>query len=188
LTSAQRLIYTTDPEPFARGLDYLYGVRSLALEPELVGLVHDPQARVPICTWIGTHIEGINQKLEALLQLCHNCCLPEEQPDLQIFAAPLTAAFGVDALCNLDSQPKTIIVDVGRVVPKHWLLLVAHEYAHARVGVPGHHPQFVQSLTHLCLGLGIIPQIIPANIPENNWRSFPPCLRTADPLAFWRGD
>jgi hypothetical protein len=187
LTVSQPLIYTSNLDPFARGLDYLYGVRRLAFEPEIVGLVHDLAQRTEVCIWIDQHIESINRHLQSLLQLCHACLLSSEQPDVQILAAPLSQSFGVDALCNLLSQPKTIIVDVGRVTPSHWLSLVVHEYAHAHTGTPGHHPAFAQSLTHLCLGLGIaLPVWQPGQ--EEQLRSFPPCLPTRDPLAFWRGE
>jgi hypothetical protein len=187
LTVSQPLICTSNPDPFARGLDYLYGVRRLAIDPDIVDLVHSPQLRQPICVWIDQHIQQINSQLQSLLQLCHSCFHPNQQPDLQILAAPLSQAYGVDALCNLHSQPQTILVDVGRVIPSHWLLLVVHEYAHAHAGTPGHHAAFAQSLSHLCLGLGItLPIWQPGQ--EEQLRSFPPCLPTRDPLAFWRGD
>jgi hypothetical protein len=54
----------------------------------------------------------------------------------QIFAAPLAQAFGLDALCNLQTDPISILIDVGRVMPEDWLLVVAHEYAHAHAGTP----------------------------------------------------
>jgi hypothetical protein len=181
------LICTASTDPFARGLDYLYGVRCLAPDPEMIGIVYDLQLRTAICTWIGQQIESINRQLQVYLQLCHACFDPREQPRVQILAAPLIQSFGVDAVCNVFTQPKTIIVDVGRVIPQHWLALVAHEYAHAQAGSPGHHTQFSQSLRHLCLGLGIALPAYPSD-QEERWQSFPPCLPTLDPLAFWRGN
>lgn len=180
------LICTSSADPFARGLDYLYGVRCLAPDPDMIGIVYDLQLRTTICTWIGQQIESINRQLQICLHLCHACFDSREQPSLQIVAAPLMQSFGVDAVCNLFTQPKTIIVDVGRVIPQHWLSLVAHEYAHAHAGSPGHHPQFAQSLRHLCLGLGIVLPAYTTN-QEERWQSFPPCLPTPDPLAFWQG-
>ncbi|HEY9646338.1 MAG TPA: hypothetical protein V6C88_08225 [Chroococcidiopsis sp.] len=184
---ADALILTTNPDPFTRGLDYLYGVRSLALEPEMVDLVYDLEARIPICTWIGHHIEAVNRQLRVYLQLCHDCFHPWEQPEIQVFAAPLAQSFGIDALCNVQTQPLTMLIDVGRVEPQDWLLLVAHEYAHAHAGRPGHHRQFAQSLAHLCLGLAIAP---PPDQPgmEENLRFYPSCAATQNPLAFWRGE
>jgi len=180
------LIITTSRDPFTRGLDYLYGVRSLALEPEMVDQVHDMAHRDRICTWISEHIEAVNAQLNVCLQACHTCFHPWEQPSVQIFAAPLAQAFGLDALCNLQTNPISILIDVGRVTPEDWLLVVAHEYAHAHAGTPGHHPQFARSLAHLCLGLAIgLPPCQPGR--EDSLRFYPSYLPTKDPLAFWQG-
>lgn len=170
-----------------RGLDYLYGVRSLALTPEMVDSVHDLENRIPLCTWIGNHIHAVNAQLDRHLQDCHACFHPPDRQDIQIFAAPLAESFGLDGLCNLRTRPITILIDVGRVAPADWLLLVAHEYAHVQAGLPGHHSQFARSLTHLCLGLDLVP---PAYQPgqEESLRFYPPCPATSDPLAFWRGE
>ncbi|WP_245940158.1 hypothetical protein [Stenomitos frigidus] len=174
---------TTSTDPFTRGLDYLYGVRSLALVPDMVDVVHDMEQRRPICVWVGHHIEAVNSALNECLLACHACFHPWEQPAIQIFAAPLAQSFGLDGLCNLKTKPMTILIDVGRLAPKDWLLLVSHEYAHAHAGSPGHHDAFARSLTHLCLGLGIVPPPDQAaNLP-----SYPDYRSTKDPLAFWRG-
>jgi hypothetical protein len=186
-TLMNSLIITTSLDPFVRGLDYLYGVRSLALEPEMVDRIYDLEQRTPICTWISDHIETVNLHLNACLQACHDCFHPWEQPAIQIFAAPLSQAFGLAALCNFQTHPISILIDVGRVIPQDWLLIVAHEYAHAHAGSPGHHQQFAQSLAHLCLGLGIAP---PPDQPghEERLRFHPDCHPTPDPLMFWRGE
>ena len=130
-------------------------MRSLALDPDMVSLVYDLTHRIPACTWIGQHIEAINLQLNIHLQACHECFHPWERPVVQIFAAPLDQSFGLDALCNFQTQPLTILIDVGRVAPEDWLFLVVHEYAHAQAGYPGHHQPFADSLAHVCLGLGI---------------------------------
>ena len=181
------LIVTTSADPFTRGLDYLYGVRSLALEPEMVDLVYDLDHRIPICTWISQNIEAVNTQLNAYLQACHDCFHPWEQRPVQIFAAPLAQSFGIDGLCNLQTHPITLLIDVGRVVPADWVLLVIHEYAHVHAGSPGHHQQFARSLAHLCLGLGIAT---PCWYPgmEDSLRSYPNCCPTQDPLEFWQGE
>lgn len=181
------LIITTSNDPFARGLDYLYAVRSLALDPDMIDQVYDLEQRVPICTWIGTHIEAINAQLVAHLQACHACFHAWEQPAVQVLAAPLASACGLDAFCNLQTHPISILVDVGRMLPQNWLYVVAHEYAHAHAGVPGHHQQFAQSLAHLCLGLGIV---LPPYRPdmEDDLRFYPYYQPTSDPIAFWRGE
>lgn len=181
------LLVSTSADPAARGLDYLYGVRSLAQEPDLIDLVYDLQARAPICTWIGQHIDEVNAALRVYLTACHNCFHPWQQKPIQIWAAPLSQAFGIDGFCNLQTAPITILVDVGRVVPQDWLRLVLHEYAHASTGVPGHHQQFADVLSHLCLGLGIEP---PHNHSSKQLQlhSYPYCRPTQDPRAFWRGE
>ncbi|AKG22187.1 hypothetical protein [Calothrix sp. 336/3] len=181
-----KLIVTTSTDPFARGLDYLYGVRSLALNAEMIDVVEDIDKRIPLCIWIGEHIDGVNQQLEKYLQACHSCFHPWEQPAIEIFAAPLAQSLGIDALCNLQTNPITILIDVGRVVPEDWLLLVVHEYAHAHAGYPGHHEQFARSLAHLCLGLGIPPLTWQPD-RESNLRFYPDCRATENPLAFWYG-
>ncbi len=106
---------------------------------------------------------------------------------MQIFAAPLAESFGIDGLCNLQTQPVTLLIDVGRVIPEDWLALVAHEYAHAHAGSPGHHQEFANILTHLCLGLGLGPLAVWQSAMETNLKSYPNCHPTSDPLAFWRG-
>jgi hypothetical protein len=179
------LSITTSPDPFTRGLNYLYSVRSLALQPDMVNLVYDLDNRIPICTWIGEHIEALNAQLNFHLQACHACFHTWEQPSIQILAAPLAQSFGVDALCNFQTSPITILIDPGRVVPENWLLLVMHEYAHAHAGSPGHHSHFAQSLTHLCLGLEIPP---PQSAAEERLRFYPDCVPTQNPLAFWWGE
>jgi len=182
-----RFIITTSLDPFTRGLDYLYGVRSLALAPEMVDVVDHLDDRIPICTWIGDHIDGVNAQINSYLQRCHDCFHPWEQRPVQIFAAPLVQAFGMDGLCNLQTDPVTILIDVGRVVPDDWLRLVAHEYAHAHTGSPGHRVEFERSLTHLCLGLAIPPP--PDQSDAKDWlRFYPDCVPTQNPLAFWRGE
>lgn len=152
----------------------------------MVELVYDRGDRVAVCTWIGQHIEAVNAQLAAHLQACNDCVHPEEQPTLQIFAAPLASSFQVAALCNFQTSPLTLLIDVGQVVTEDWLWLVVHEYAHAHAGSPGHHTAYGRSLTHLCLGLGIPPPPDPKH--EATLRIYPPCRGTADPLAFWRGE
>lgn len=181
------LIITTSLDPFTRGLDYLYGVRSLALAPEMIDRVDDLEHRTHICAWISEHIEAVNAQLNACLQACHDCVHPWEQPVIQIFAAPLAQSFGLDAFCNFQTHPISILIDVGRMMPKDWLLVVVHEYAHAHAGFPGHNQQFARSLAHLCLGLAIAPPPSQLGL-EDGLRFYPGYPSTPDPLAFWRGE
>jgi hypothetical protein len=170
--------------PFDRGLDYLYVARSMALEPDMVDLMFDLEARSPVCSWIGGRIDQVNTTLQHYLQACHQCFHTSEQPHIQILAVPLASRFGIDGLCNLKTEPISLLLDVGRVVPQDWLALVVHEYAHAHAGSPGHHGEFAASLAHLCLGLAIAS---PPRV-ENQLRVYPPYRSTIDPLAFWRGE
>jgi hypothetical protein len=151
----------------------------------MIDVVHDLEGRVPICIWVGAHIEAVNAHLSACLRACHECFHPWERRAAQIAAAPLAKSFGISGLCNLQTHPATLLIDVGQVVPEDWLLVVVHEYAHAHAGLPGHHNDFARSLTHLCLGLGIAP---PPLTTEAELRMYPDCRSTQNPLAFWRGE
>jgi hypothetical protein len=170
-------------EPDVRGLAYLYRMRALAIEPELILMVSDPAHRVALCDGIATQIAIVNATLESYLQACHECFHPWQRRSMQVFAVPFTDAFGLDGLCNLHSSPITLLVDVGRVMPADWLALIAHEYAHAHLALPGHQAEFAQILSHLCLGLGLALPAAEANLAS--WQSWPPLRRTADPLQFW---
>ncbi len=177
---------STDCDPFSRGLDYLYQIRALAIEPDLIQIIYQSKERIPVCTWIGSHIDTVNAVLQQQMQACQACFHPWEQRSIQIFAAPFADGFGVDGVCNLTHRPITLLVDVGRVLPQDWLALVAHEFAHAQVGSPGHSTEFARVLTHLCLGLGLT---LPTGSSQaaTDWRSLPPYRKTANPLAFWQG-
>ncbi len=183
---ATNLIATTSADPFTRGLDYLYAVRSLALDLEMVDLVYDLEHRVSACTWIGAHIPAVSAQLHTYLEVCHQCFHAWEQPPVQVFAAPLAQSFGLDAFCNFATNPITILIDVGRMMPRDWLLVMVHEYAHAHAGSPGHHEQYARSLTHLCRGLEIpLPPWKPGR--EEELRFYPSYPGIPDPLAFWQG-
>lgn len=181
-------------DPFARGLDYLHHVRALALEPDIVNMfesfakasVNGQRQYTAICTWIGIHIHTVNTELNACLNACQECFQPGERPAVQIFAAPLTSSYGIDGVCNLHTNPITILVDVGRVDSKDWLGLVAHEYTHAHVGSPGHQHAFFKVLSHLCLGLGFEPPPWKSG-SEQPLRSWPPSCPMSDPISFWLG-
>lgn len=175
------------PDPSRYGLDYLYAVRSLALNPDMVNLLHSASDRTAICRWLGSQIDGINSILHALLQACHHCFHTWERPPIQIFAVPLTDTYHLEGICNLHTRPITLLIDVGRAAPEEWLALVMHEYAHARAASPGHHHQFAQALAHLCLGLGYEPLPWQPGI-ESHLRAYPYTRPVLDPLAFWRGE
>lgn len=184
---ANTLIVTSSTDPFARGLDYLYGVRSLAPEPDMVDVMHNSVHRAPICQWIGQYIEQVNAALQVSLQACHRCISPSDRPLVKVLATPLAQSFQLDGLCNLQTTPITILIDVGRLAPEDWWLLVAHEYAHAYARCPGHHQVFTDALTRLCLGLGVVPPSGAAS-PETDLPFYPPYEALPDSLAFWRGE
>ncbi|MBW4493012.1 MAG: hypothetical protein KME26_07975 [Oscillatoria princeps RMCB-10] len=178
-------------DPFLRGADYLNAVRRLALQPETIGVADDINERIRICTWIGHNIDAVNAELSECLEACHSCFYPEDRRVMRILAAPLAGEFGVDALCNILAQPVAILIDAGRIHPQDWLSVVAHEYAHAHLGAPGHDRRFLAVISHLCLGLGLeLPVWEPAweEGEREAWlRNWPHCRPTPDPLAFWKG-
>jgi hypothetical protein len=169
-----------------RGTRYLEELRQIApaaVEVELEGALSD---RMKMCRWIGQQIQRVNQHLLALLEACEACLYPPDRPPVQILAAPLASHLGLEGICLLQTQPITLLVDVGRVLPSDWLGMVAHEYAHAVVGSPGHDVRFWQTLTHLCLGLGLLPP--PTSYSSESLASWPPCRPQARPTAFWAGN
>ncbi|WNZ26910.1 hypothetical protein HJG54_34195 [Leptolyngbya sp. NK1-12] len=168
-----------------RGLAYLYQMRALAPEPELIDLVYQLELRRSICVWMGQHIETVNAQVADLGRACQACFHPWQQRSIALFAVPLSHRLGLDGVCNLQTHPVTILVDVGRVMPADWLALVAHEYAHAHLGVPGHPREFVEVLAHLARGLNL--RLPPLSAPPACWPAAPAYARTPDPHAFWQG-
>jgi hypothetical protein len=172
------------PDPFTRGLDYLQQVQRLSPASDLIDLDCSTRQQIALCTWIGLHIDPINAELYACLQVCQACFQDWQQPPIQVFAAPFRSAYPLDGLCNLDSAPYTILIDVGRVVPQDWLGLVVHEYAHVQVNAPGHEHLFFNTMTHLCLGLGLSA---PPDGAADRLCHWPPVRRRFDPMFFWMG-
>ena len=162
-------------------------MQRLALTPSLVELRVSGSGEDQIYRAIAQRIQEINQELAANLNLCQNCFHPHQHLAVDIFATPFAQHLQIDGVCNLKTNPITILIDVGRIVREDWLGAIAHEYAHAQVGVPGHHQAFLETLTHLCLGLGLTPPP-PSGLPESDLRNWPPCQPTPDPLAFWLGE
>lgn len=182
-------------DPFVRGSEYLKAVRQLALVPAMVDVAESDsyaqKLREPICTWVGKHIDAINAELNACLQACHGCFHPEQRRPMQILATPLAQRFGIDGLCNILVEPSVILIDVGRIAPEDWLSIVAHEYAHAHLGSPGHDQRFLAVIEHLSLGLGLEPPAWQPDLPlpemEARLRNWPFCKSTTNSLAFWMG-
>lgn len=172
------------PDPFTRGLVYLQQVQQLALEANLIDSRDGQREQVALCTWIGLHIDTINSELHACLSACQACFHEWERHSVQIYAAPFRDAYGIDGLCNLHTVPPTILIDVGRVTSRDWLGVVAHEYAHAHVGTPGHDQAFQTAIAHLCLGLGLA---LPPQVADDRLCHWPPSHRTSNAIGFWLG-
>jgi hypothetical protein len=171
---------------FERGVEYLQRMQTRLPQPQMVDAIANIRDRDRICSYIGKQIEIVNLLLQAHLDACHECFKPIDRRSIEIFAVPFAPSVGVDGCCNLASTPTTIFVDLGRVAPPDWLSLIAHEYAHAHLGFPGHDRAFARILQHLCLGLAL-PQPLPTATPES-LRYWPPYAPTIDRLAFWRGE
>jgi hypothetical protein len=171
---------------YQAGFEYLQRIQILLPNPQMVDVMDNLRDRVSIYTWIGGQIEDVNKLLQAHLNACHECFDPAVRKSIQILAVPFSSAVRLDGFCNITTNPTTILVDVGRVAPADWLALVAHEYAHAHLGYPGHDRAYAEVLSHLCLGLGFAqPSLIPDNQSLYYWPTYSPAI---DPLAWWRGE
>jgi hypothetical protein len=171
--------------PIDRANHYLYSVNKLLPQPGMMRSIDRMGDRDKILAWIGNNIDKIDRLLASYLQDCHECFFPERRRQIQILAVPLDSTYGLMGWCNIQTQPISILVDIGRVIPADWPALIAHEYVHAHLAKPGHDLDFAKTLTHLCLGLGLD---LPLNPTEDNLRYHPPCRIVTDPLAFWRGE
>jgi hypothetical protein len=196
------VIASDTTEAYQLGVAYLERVRSVLPDPQMVDVMGNLRDRVSICNWIGTQIETVNRSLQVHLNACHDCFNPivgvgdslplgtasleENRQSIQILAVPFASSVQLDGFCNINTAPTTILVDVGRVAPADWLALVAHEYAHAYLGYPGHDREYAQVLSHLCLGLGFAqPSFQPEDRSIYCWPLYSPSI---DPLAWWRGE
>jgi hypothetical protein len=187
------VITSKQTEAYQVGVAYLQRIHSLLPDPQMVDVMENLRDRVSICNWIGNEIEVVNKLLQSHLNACHDCFEPigsgagaKNRRSIDIFAVPLAASVRLDGFCNITAVPTTILVDVGRVSPPDWLALVAHEYAHAHLGYPGHDLEYAKVLSHLCLGLGL-PQLS-LTADERSLYYWPPYPPTIDPLSWWRGE
>lgn len=162
------------------GRNYLEAMYAL-LPPKLIAAGEDLESRQLICQGIGQQIPRLNHYLQDCLTACAHCFHPWQRRSIQIWAVPLADA-ALDGLCLLHTQPVTICVDLGRVIPEDWLPLVLHEYAHAHLAQPGHSLQFAQTLQQLCCGLGF--ESVPAS--PLYWNAWPPLRHCSQPQHFWR--
>jgi hypothetical protein len=180
------VIASDTTEAYQIGVTYLSLVKSILPDPQMVDVMSNIRDRVSICNWIGAQIETVNRSLQVHVHACDECFNPMDRRSIQILAVPFASSVQLDGFCNINNEPTTILVDVGRVAPADWLALVAHEYAHAHLGYPGHDREYAQVLSHLCLGLGFAqPSLIPTDRRIYCW---PPYSPSIDPLAWWRGE
>lgn len=169
----------------APALEYLRSLQAFALAPGMINCFELERDRETILRGLQAHIDRLNRQLQQHLQACQDCFEARDRPEVQILAAPLSSYFGVDAFCNLTVRPITILLDVGRIPTTHWLGLVAHEYSHAQIGRSGHDRVFAETLSYLCLGLGL-PSPLWQPGTEDCLRHYPNSPVIPDPLAFWR--
>jgi hypothetical protein len=177
------IIFSEKTPTYRAGVEYLQQISIFLPDSQMVDVMTNLRDRVSICTWIGTSIGAINLQLHAHLRACDECFNQIDRRSIQIFAVPLSASIRLDGFCNIDTNPITILVDVGRVPAADWLALVAHEYAHAQLGMAGHNSEYAKILDRLCLGLGL-----PSVHPNSSLEHWPPYRPQIDPLAFWRGE
>jgi hypothetical protein len=171
------------PLAYRAGVEYLQQISGFLPDTQMVDVMANLRDRVSICTWIGDSIESVNLRLQSCLKACDECFNEIDRRSIQIFAVPFATSVRLDGFCNIDTNPTTILVDVGRVPEHDWLALVAHEYAHAHLGIAGHDAEYARILDRLCLGLGL--PSIQQNSSLSHW---PPYQPTIDPIAFWRGE
>jgi hypothetical protein len=165
------------------GVEYLEKISVFLPDSQMVDVMANLRDRVSIYTWMGKSIGAVNLQLQAHLRACDECFNQIDRRSIQIFAVPFATSIRLDGFCNINTNPTTILIDVGRVASTDWLALVAHEYAHAHLGAAGHDLEYAKILNHLCLGLGL--PSIHQNSSLSHWPPYPPAI---DPLAFWRGE
>jgi hypothetical protein len=173
-------------DPVVRASQYFRLVRQLAPQANWVAMANPDHEHLAVLTWIGLHIHHLNQQLDEILVDLLSCFQPQQQPAVQLFAAPLALHVGVDGFCNLHTQPITLVIDPSRVVPADWPHLLVHELAHAIAGTAGHGLPFYQALSYLCVAQDL--PLPPANSVNGEvLRYWPPCRPNPQALGFWLG-
>lgn len=168
-----------------RGRRYYQQVQSLLPHSAQVADVNSDIWRQRLL-WMGQNVHRLNQHLWQLTQSCYDCFL-NACPTVQPWAFPLEPVLQADSqlvgICNLQTAPIALIVDVGQINPSDWLGVIAHEFAHAVSGA-GHGPDFQSVLTHLCIGLGLPPPLTLSD--SQTLRQWPPYHPLQQP-DFWIG-
>jgi hypothetical protein len=171
-------------DPLYRGTRYLGLLRDLAVQPGWISLAHVADPPGAALGWIGAHIHQVNAALHAILLDMLGCFGPTQRPGVDILAAPIAPAAGVDGFYS-DGQTPVILVDPGRIVAADWPGLVAHELAHAVVRSPGHGVAFRAAIAHLCLAHDL--PVPPPDLGGDRLGAWPPCRSDSAPQRLWLG-
>jgi hypothetical protein len=171
-------------DPLVWAVHYLQALRDLAVEADWIVVANGAAPPTQALTGIGQYIYAINRRLDAILQDFLRCLQDFQQPQIQIFAAPILPQVGVDGFCNFQVAPVTLMVDPSRVIAADWPHLVAHELAHSMAQTLGHGEAFQRAIAHLCLAHDL--PLPPANSLDTDvLRYWPPCRQNPESDRFW---
>ncbi|XGB41212.1 MAG: hypothetical protein LVS60_12855 [Nodosilinea sp. LVE1205-7] len=171
-------------DPVVRASCYLAQVRQRSPDPTWIKMAHPDHQYLAVLTWIGNHIDSLNQNFHGILADLISCWPPHQRLPLEILVAPLNADLGIDGFCSFQPQSTTLVVDPGRIIAVNWPQLVGHELAHAMARSPGHGECFHAALAHLCLAQG---WPLPPDRCDR-LKSWPPCQPHPQPQQFWLGN
>ncbi|NMF85961.1 hypothetical protein [Nodosilinea sp. P-1105] len=173
-----------DIDPVVWAIHYLQALRDLAVQADWITLDDGATPPTAALIGIGQHVHGINRQLDWILQHFLACFEIAQQPQVQVFAAPIMAQAGIDGFCNFQHHPITLMVDPSRILAADWPHLVAHELAHGIAHSDGHGHRFKQALDHLCLAHDL--PLAPDNSLETNVLPYwPPCRKNPSHDRFW---
>ena len=171
-------------DPVVWAAHYLQALRDLAVRADWITLGDGATPPTAALIGIGQYVHAINRQLDRILQHFLDCFEIAQQPQVQVFAAPIMAKAGIDGFCNFQHHPITLMVDPSRILTADWPHLVAHELAHGIARTDGHGPRFKQALDHLCLAHDL--PLAPGNSLETNVLPYwPPCRQNPSRDRFW---
>lgn len=171
-------------DPVVRANAYLRWVRQRSPQADWIALTMAEEQHLAVLTALGTGIHTLNQRLHQILITLLAGLRPEQRPLVEILAAPIALKVGIDGLCNLHTQPMTLIVDPSRIAVDDWPHLVVHELAHAVTQGTGHGPRFGQALTTLCIAQDL--PIPPSDSLQRGLLPYwPPCRPNPQADQFW---
>ncbi|WP_198807575.1 hypothetical protein [Leptolyngbya sp. BL0902] len=171
-------------DPVVRANAYLRWVRQRSPQSDWITLPVAAEQHLAVLTALGLDIHTLNQQLHQILMDLLAGLRLEERPLVQMVAAPLALRVGIDGLCNLQTQPITLIVDPSRIAVDDWPHLVVHELAHALTQGTGHGPRFFHALTALCIAQDL--PIPPSDSLQRGLLPYwPPCRPNPQADQFW---